>query len=70
MTATVVMPGPPRFTAVLQFLWSFQVEQWGVFLRKTPLGRIGPALHQLENRDSVPVAVDDPAAHVAPMTHS
>ncbi len=49
--------------AVLQFLWSFWIEQCGVYFhpsdenlspgapdRKTPLDRIGSALHQLENR--------------------
>jgi hypothetical protein len=51
------------FTAVLQFLWSLWIEQWIVYFHpskqqslagapegKTPLDRIGSALHQLENR--------------------
>ena len=53
------------FTAVLQFLWSYWIVQCGVYFhpsdenlspgapgRKTPLDRIGFALHQLENRYS------------------
>ena len=49
--------------AVLQILWSLWIEQCGVYFhpsdenlspgapgRKTPLDRIGSALHQLENR--------------------
>jgi hypothetical protein len=46
-----VANGKPRLrTAVLQFLWRLWIEQDGVFLRKTPLGGFGSALHQLENR--------------------
>ena len=56
---------PSNSTAVLQFLWSLWIEQCGVYFhptdkdlsvgtpdRKTPLDRIGFALHQLENRYS------------------
>ena len=53
-------------TAVLQFPWSLWIEQCGVYFHpcdedpsqgtpegKTPLDRIGSALHQLENRYSL-----------------